>query len=189
MDAIADLLFEACILKKIPRSGYQFLGGGQESVAEHSFVTTFIGYVMAQLDPAVDSLRLISLCLLHDLAETRVGDLNYLQKKYVTADEQQAITHTTRNLPFGDEITAIIDEFNQNETPEARLARDADQLGLILELKALADTGHQSPHKWLPHARSRLKTPLGQEICEAIMSTQWDRWWLNKWVDSPQRKT
>ena len=189
MDAIADLLFEACMLKKIPRSGFHFLGGGKESVAEHTFVTTFIGYVMGQLDPEVDRLRLMSLCLLHDLAETRIGDLNYLQKKYVTANEQQAVTHATRKLPFGENMAAVIDEFNQNETREARLARDADQLSLILELKALADTGHRSPDKWLPHARSRLKTGLGKEICTAIMSAQWDRWWLNNWVDSPGGKT
>ena len=189
MEAIVDLLFEACILKKIPRSGFHFLGGGKESVADHSFVTTFIGYVMAQMDPAVDNLRLISLCLLHDLAETRVGDLNYLQKKYVTANEERAVAHTTRNLPFGAHMAATIDEFNQNETREARLAKDADQLSLILELKTLADTGHQSPQKWLPHAQARLKTRLGREICAGIMSAQWDRWWLNKWVDSPEGKT
>jgi len=32
MKNIAKLLFEAHILKEIPRSGYQFLGAGKESV-------------------------------------------------------------------------------------------------------------------------------------------------------------
>ena len=47
MKKIANLLFEAKILKEIPRSGYHFLGAGKESVAEHSFSTTFIAYVMS----------------------------------------------------------------------------------------------------------------------------------------------
>ena len=44
MKAIANLLFEARLLKNIPRSGFQFLGSGSESVADHSFVAAFIGY-------------------------------------------------------------------------------------------------------------------------------------------------
>ena len=42
MKNIANLLFEAKMLKEIPRSGFHFLGAGKESIAEHSFVTTFI---------------------------------------------------------------------------------------------------------------------------------------------------
>ena len=42
MQAIIELLFEARHLKKITRSGFGFLGVGHESVAEHTFHTTFI---------------------------------------------------------------------------------------------------------------------------------------------------
>jgi len=37
MDSIADFLFEVGMLSRTPRSGYQFLGSGRESVAEHIF--------------------------------------------------------------------------------------------------------------------------------------------------------
>ncbi|MEZ4567992.1 MAG: HD domain-containing protein [Desulfobacterales bacterium] len=73
---IAALLFEANILKNIPRSGYHFLGASKESVAEHSFCATFIAYVMAMMEPEADSLRLISMCLVHDRSEARTGDHN-----------------------------------------------------------------------------------------------------------------
>ena len=59
MKPIADLLFEARMLKDIPRSGFQFLGSGRESVAEHVYTTTFIAYVMAQMHPEADALKLI----------------------------------------------------------------------------------------------------------------------------------
>ncbi|MHC1741904.1 MAG: HD domain-containing protein [Syntrophobacteraceae bacterium] len=36
--------FELGMLKKTPRSGYQFLGSGGESVADHTFRMTLIGY-------------------------------------------------------------------------------------------------------------------------------------------------
>ena len=80
MKNIAALLFEANILKNIPRAGFHFLGAGKESVAEHSFCITFIAYVMAHLEAEINSLRLITMCLVHDLPESRTGDHNYVQK-------------------------------------------------------------------------------------------------------------
>ena len=98
MKEIVNLLFEARILKEIPRSGFQFLGSGRESVAEHSYLTAFIGSVLAYLVPEVDQLRLLQMCLVHDLAEARTGDLNYVQKGYVTADEAKAVDDLTRKV-------------------------------------------------------------------------------------------
>ena len=43
-----DFLFEAAALKRLKRTGWQILGGGNtESVAEHSFMVAVIAYVMA----------------------------------------------------------------------------------------------------------------------------------------------
>ncbi len=184
MRNIANLLFKAKILKDIPRSGYHFLGVGKESVAEHSFGTAFIAYVISQIEPDVDALRLISMCLVHDLTEAKIGDLNYVQKKYVTADENKAVADITANLPFGSDLADLIREFNEGLTLEARLARDADQLAFILELKTLADIGYNPPNKWLPFALKRLQTKTGKALAQNIMETSWDAWWLENHVDS-----
>ncbi len=175
---VIDLLFEGRLLKKIPRSGFQFLGTGNESVAEHCFVTTLIAYVMAQLQPHLDAEKLISLCLVHDLAESRTGDLNYFQKNYVTADEKKAVSHMTRCLPFGNNLKALIEEFKHGNSPEALLARDADQLSLILELKNLSDLGKSHANKWLDHVFNRLTTDVGIQLAKAILDRQQDSWWL-----------
>ena len=179
MKKIANLLFEAKILKEIPRSGYHFLGAGKESVAEHSFCTTFIAYVMAQLRPEVDALKLINMCLLHDIPEARIGDLNPVHKKYVTADENKAIEDTTAGLLFGPQMTELIQEFRDGGTAEAKLARDADQLALILELKELIDIGYQPPKTWIQNVIDRLKTDTGQQIATAVMQTSRDQWWID----------
>ncbi len=183
MKNIAALLFEANILKKIPRSGYHFLGVGKESVAEHSFSATFIAYVMSMMDPEIDSLRLISMCLIHDLPEARIGDQNYVQKKYVTADEEKAVADATRHLPFGQSMADLITEFNGQKTHEANLAYDADQLSFILDLKSIADTGHKSPDQWLPVVQQRLKTDVGKRLAEEIMATTWDAWWMDSYEE------
>jgi putative hydrolase of HD superfamily len=183
MKNIANLLFEARILKEIPRSGYHFLGAGKESVAEHSFIITFIAWVMSQIEPNADALRLISMCIVHDLCETRTGDLNALQKQYVKADEKKAVTDQTKDLPFGSSVVELLDEFNEGKTLEAQLAYDADQLAFIVDLKAKADLGITSPVKWLSYVIKRLKTDVGKKIAEDISRTEWDEWWLKNFVD------
>jgi len=183
MKNIANLLFEASILKKIPRSGYHFLGTGKESIAEHSFITTFIAWVISNIEPDINSFRLITMCLVHDLPEARTGDLNAVQKQYVTADEKKALTDLTRHLSFGMSIVELVDEFNECKTREAKLAHDADQLAFIIDLKAKKDLGITSPVKWLPHVINRLKTDTGKKIAEEISHTEWDEWWLKNFVD------
>ncbi len=184
MKNIANLLFEAKMLKEVPRSGFHFLGSGKESVAEHTFTTTFIAYVLSQLQPDVDALKLISMCLVHDLPEARIGDLNTVNKIYVTADESKALEDTTSDLPFGPAITDLMHEFNQNQSAEAKLAHDADQIALILELKYLSDIGYSPPETWLPHVLGRIQTKIAKELSNSIMDTHRDDWWLNNIVDT-----
>jgi len=178
MQRIVDLLFETLMLNRIPRSGYSFLGAGKESVAEHSFSTAFIALVLSKMEPDIDAARLMSMCLVHDLPEARIGDLNYVQKQYIQADEAGAVGHTVAGLPFGSEIEALIAEFNAGQTEEARLARDADQLSLLLQLKALQDIGYRPPDKWIPHVKNRIQTAAGKSIMTAILARDRDSWWL-----------
>ncbi|MGD8504830.1 MAG: HD domain-containing protein, partial [Syntrophobacterales bacterium] len=42
------------MLKKTPRSGFQFLGSGRESVADHVFRVATIGFTLARLDKEAD---------------------------------------------------------------------------------------------------------------------------------------
>jgi putative hydrolase of HD superfamily len=146
-------------------------------VAEHVYQTAFIAFVMSRLEPKVDALRLINMCLVHDLPEARTGDLNYVQKKYVTADETSALSDTIKDLPFGDEIAELIEEFKNGQTLEAQLARDADQLALMVDLKSLQDVGYHTPPTWLPHVNQRLHTPVGQQLAVSLLGVDWDSWW------------
>ena len=158
MSDIADFLFEVGMLKKTPRSGFQFLGSGCESVAEHILRTLYIGYVLCKMDPEADERKVLRLCLMHDLPEARTGDLNYVNKKYVNVDEKKAVRELAEPLFFGAEIEESIDEFNERETKEALLARDADQLSLILQLKECGDLGNRYSREWIRFAVLRLTT-------------------------------
>ena len=183
MKSIANLLFEVRILKDMVRSGYAFLGTGKESIAEHSFTTAFICFAMSRMAKEVDAERLMAMALVHDLPESRMGDFNYVQKKYSTADEEKAVADMTKGVPFGRDIQSLIQEFNEKKTPEAQLANDADQLSFILELRKLEDVGAKGPEEWLPKVVGRLKTPLGKQLAQELLETRWDEWWTRDYSE------
>lgn|SRR5574337_391346 len=191
MKNIANFLFEAGMLKRTPRSGFQFLGTGAESVAEHIFRTTYIGYALGKLAPGVDVDRTIKMCLFHDLPEARTGDLNYVNKKYVEADEKKAVDDLAQTLPFGGEIRELIGEFTEGKTEEARLARDADQLEMILALKEYKDLGNKYADEWLGFSLKRLQTEAGKQLAGAILKTDSSLWWFSDkgdwWVNGGKR--
>jgi putative hydrolase of HD superfamily len=178
MDAIANFLFEVGMLKRTPRTGLQFLGSGEESVAEHVFRVVFIGYSLARMEQDVDELKVLKMCFLHDLPEARIGDLNYVNKKYVTADETKAIRDLAETIPFGGDIEQVIEEFNRAETREAQLANDADQLELILMLKEYKDLGNKYADEWISFALKRLRTEKAQALARAIIDTDSTSWWF-----------
>ncbi len=179
MKNIANFLFEVGMLKRTPRTGFQFLGSGAQSVAEHSFRTALIGYALAQLDGQVDVGRVLQLCLFHDIPEARTGDLNYVNKKYVRADEEKAVADLAEQLPFGDDYQQTLREFMDKETYEARLAHDADQLEMVLSLKEHKDLGNRYADEWYPFSRLRLKTEVAKQLAAAIWETDSSKWWFD----------
>jgi putative hydrolase of HD superfamily len=187
MQDIANFLFEVGMLKRTPRTGHQFLGSGDESVAEHLCRVVFIGYTLARLSRDVDETKVLKMCFLHDLHEARTGDMNYMNKKYVSVDEDKALDDLCRTLPFGDDIRRITDEFNRAESKEALLVYDADQIELILMLKEYKDLGNKYADEWIYYALQRLKTDVGRELARQILDTDSTQWWFkdksNWWVN------
>lgn len=191
MESIADFLFEVGMLSKTPRSGYQFLGSGRESVAEHILRTVFIGYALCKLNPSLNELRVLKMCILHDLPEARTGDMNYVNKKYVEVNEAKAVRELTEGLFFGGDIRQAIDEFNARETREAKTARDADQIALILQLKEYGDLGNKYSDEWIRYALQRLATEEGKKLADRIIQTDSSHWWFKDksdwWVNGSNR--
>lgn len=188
MKGIVNFLFEVGMLKKAPRTGYQFLGSGRENVAGHSFRTAIIGYVLS-LEEKADPHKTTLMCLFHDLAEARTGDHNYVNKKYVQIDEDKAVEDLARNVPFGREIVDLTREFNNGQSLEAMISRDADQIDLILELKEQQDLGNRYAAEWIYYAEKRLLLESAKKLTREILETDSTEWWFKKkdelWINGP----
>jgi len=175
---VAQFLYETGMLAKTPRSGFFFLGSGEQSVAEHTNRMCYIGYALARLAGDVDEAKVIKFCLFHDLAEARVSDLNYVHQRYNSRQEDRAVKDLSAKLPFGADIRAAIGEYEARESKEAKLARDADHLEFITTLKEQSDLGNKKANAWIVPALKRLVTREGKRLAEAIIATDADEWWF-----------
>jgi putative hydrolase of HD superfamily len=195
MHTIVHLFHEIGMLARIPRSGFAFLGAGRQSVAEHSFCATAIAYTLAELsNEPINMARLLLMTLFHDLPEARIGDLNYVQKKYLTVQQKKVLNDIEKASPLGPSITDLIQEYEAGKTIEAQLAHDADQLELILVLKYEHDRGSPKAMSWFQNAYQRLKTAVAKDIATTIISTSADAWWLGDqadphWIDGGKNST
>jgi putative hydrolase of HD superfamily len=192
---IADFLFEVGMLAKTPRSGFFFLGSGQQSVSEHTTRTIYIGYTLAMIsdNKNIDINKVIKMCIFHDLSEARISDLNYVHQKYTERKETEALKDVTALLPFGQDIQNIVDEYEKRETEEAKIAKDADNLEFLISLKEQVDIGNTRAESWIPAIKKRLFTDGGIKLAEAIMNMDSDHWWFgdknDQWWISRNKKT
>lgn len=176
--SIANFLFEVGMLSKTPRSGFHFLGTGEQSVAEHINRTSFIGYALAQMEPGIDVLKVLKMCLFHDISETRISDLNHVHQRYVERKEHSAVKDISDSIPFGSDMFDTLNEYEKRESREAILVKDADTLEWLIALKEQVDTGNTRAMDWMMDGMKRLKTENGKLLADAIMNTNSNDWWF-----------
>ncbi len=179
VDSIVDFLFEVGILAKTPRSWSSFLGSGQQSVAEHINRVVYIGFCLGYMNGKADVGKIVQMCQFHDVSEARISDLNYVHQKYTERLEDKAEEDLSKSLPFGDKIQELLKEYHGKKSIEAILAKDADNIELLLTLKEQIDSGNERAKTWVKGIMSRLKTKEGILLAEKIIVTDSDHWWFS----------
>ncbi len=178
--ALANFIYETNIHSKTPRSGFWFLGSGNQSVAEHLFHTAMIAYTLAHMEPKADKAKMIMMALFHDIGEGRTSDLNYVHQRYGRLSESRAVADLAQSVPFGEEILSAYTEEQAKETLEAKLVKDADQLELICMLREEQVKGNTKTVYWIETALMRLKTESGKRLGQALVETNPDAWWTDE---------
>ncbi|MFH1543181.1 MAG: HD domain-containing protein [Patescibacteria group bacterium] len=191
LNSIVKYIFEAGILSKTPRSGFWFLGTGEQSVAEHIIRTTYIAYALAYLTPKADLNKVLLMSIFHDLGEGRTSDLNYVHQKYGRLAEKKAIRDISNKLPFGPGILKVFNEFEKRKSLESRLTKDADNLEFMASLREEEGKGNKKARAWAEIAIKRLKTEAGRKIGRLMMAEHPDSWWFkesDKWFVGRKKK-
>lgn len=191
LQSIAHFIYEAGILSKTPRSGFWFLGTGQQSVAEHLLRTAYIAYALCHLTPKADRAKVIYMSIFHDFAEGRTSDLNYVHQRYGRLAESEAFKDIAREVPFGAELAKFYTEEQAKQTLEAKLVKDADQLEWLASMREEELRGNTKARAWARITYKRLKTPQGRAVARYLMKTHSDDWWFDekdKWFVSRDPK-
>ncbi|MCW3980468.1 MAG: HD domain-containing protein [Candidatus Bathyarchaeota archaeon] len=138
---LVQFFLEIGKLKQMPRSGWISRVGidSPESVADHTFRCAFLGMCIGDV-LKLDTEKLMKMLLLHDIQESITGDLDYFNKlelgmDNVDAAENKAILDLLSLLPAPLEgnYLSVWKEFNNQESPEAVVAKDIDKLEMILQ--------------------------------------------------------
>lgn len=178
--ATAAFLVEAGHLKRTKRAGWWIAGvRDPESVAEHSFRTAVVAYVLAQME-GVDANKAATLALFHDVPETRIGDIPSVGKRFVqTAPAEDVIATQTASMPaaLAGPIRDLIAEFEAKESPEAMCAKDADKIECLLQAREYQAQGYRLAQPWVDTMVTAVRTESGRQLVRAALATPVDEWW------------
>lgn len=179
LDRWLDLLVKANTLKTTPRTGWhQRWVARPEDVAAHSWGTAMVALVLAEMsDVPVDRGRLLSMAILHDLAEVEVSDIprpamQYLPTVAKHAAESAALAALLAGLPIAPGWTMLMADYEQEASLEARLVRDADRLEFLLQAWVYRRaTGNELLEEIRAAYRDkRLATPAAQALLELLLA-------------------
>ena len=127
--ASKEALIEALGLKEVVRAGWVRAGvQNPESVAAHSWGMAMLA---TQICPEeLDLKRVLQLCILHDIAEVKVGDIT--PHDNVSAEEKHRLESEAIDS-MGIDAKEIFDEYEAQNTPESQFVRHLDKLDMALQ--------------------------------------------------------
>jgi putative hydrolase of HD superfamily len=136
-----DFIAYSARLREVERHNY---GTPQrrESVAEHSWHLALIAWLLhgefeRETGQPLDLLRMMKMCLMHDLVEVDAGDPSAWREvdRQQKAEQEEAVAQRRFGAlpgPLAGEFLELWHEYEQGSTPEARLVRGVDRLNPAL---------------------------------------------------------
>lgn len=134
IDFILEIDKEKNILRQTHLSGH----GRRENDSEHAWHMAIMAYLLKEYaNEEVDITRTMMMCLIHDVVEIDAGDTYAYDTEGLKTQkerEDKAKERIYSLLPEDqrDELVSIFDEFEKNETPEARFAHALDNFQPLL---------------------------------------------------------
>jgi putative hydrolase of HD superfamily len=139
-----NFLYEMGNIRLVDRTWKRFHNTEVANLAEHHFRVFWIAMDIAAHEKNVDTGKVAKLAMVHDIAESRTGDVDYLSRQYVIRDEELAINDILAGTAIESEYLELWKEYELRESIESRIVKDADNLDIDFELMEQNATGHGS---------------------------------------------
>lgn len=139
---ILNLHTLACRLKNTLRTGWKNWKVETvriESVAEHIFSTCMLAVAfLSEKQYSLDIDKILAMIMLHETEEIIIGDItmfDYEKKKTKKEKGRQAVLEIFKDFPNAEHFVSLIEEYEQNQTPESRFAKQCDKLDADLQAR------------------------------------------------------
>jgi len=176
---ILDFLKTAINLKKIHRQGWidKLSITNPESVADHSYSMAIMGMIISDLEN-YNSEKIIKMILLHDLAESEIGDYTPgeipIEKKNEL--ENKAFLKILENLPdsIKSQYLSIWKEYQENNSSESQMVHQLDKLEMALQAKTYQTDGHSKEklESFFESTKNDIINPKLKELFRNIMKEE-----------------
>jgi putative hydrolase of HD superfamily len=174
-DALLRFFHLAGRLKETARAGWKLRGIAEpESVADHSFRLALLALVLApKSDPPLDVHRCVAMAIVHDLAESLVGDITPYDG--VSADEkrrrEEKAMRRLASLAGDAGLAELWAEYDAAATPEARFVKELDKLETAMQAAEYARAGAASAEdlrEFRDSAERRVTLPVTRALLDAL---------------------
>jgi len=189
MKNIVNYIFEIGVLKREKHNGFKLIGvDNLGSVAEHALRAAQIGYILTVLENEkhgtdISPEKVASMLIFHDNGEVRIGDLHKVASRYIDSKEaeQTAFVEQTERLPenMAKTLLEYYSEFENRNTKEGIIAKDADWLESAFSAKEHYDLGNTLAIDWILNVEKALETDSAKEMIKEMKETRFTDWWVN----------
>ena len=180
MDRDIEFLYEIGSLRFIPRQWKRFLNADFANLADHHIRVIWLALTIAKGENIKNTGKVVKMALMHDIAESRTGDADYLARQYVKRDEKLGIEDMLKNTALEAEFIELWKEYDNQKTPEAKVVKDADILDIDFELHEQKSMGVPIINHWEDQRefvqQSRLKTKTAKKIWKKLQTSNPHDW-------------
>ncbi|MFW5888502.1 MAG: HD domain-containing protein [Patescibacteria group bacterium] len=175
-----NFIFELAQLKRQRHVGFQLIGvKNPGTVAEHALRAAQIGYILA-VQEGVSPEKVTTMLVIHDNGETRIGDQHKVAARYFSTKgiEEQAVRDQLSNVEEGVQKKwfAYWKEYEERDTLEGVVAKDADWLEMAFQAKEYLDIGYAGAQEWIDNIEKALETDTAKKILAEMKETTFREW-------------
>jgi len=167
-EELLNFLSIAGKLKTIPRTGWVESGvENPESVADHSYRTALTAMLLSDME-GLDTCRVMLMALLHDLAESEMGDITPMMKQEDHLEQENRVMKKILNRfsePLRQHYWEVWREYQEKKSPESVLVHDADKIDMVLQAY---EYQQRSPNDKLDRFWHAMVSPERKNIVEQI---------------------
>jgi putative hydrolases of HD superfamily len=173
---LLDFFKNSLNLKNISRQGWidKLSIEQPESVADHSYSMAVMAMVISDLEN-YDSEKILKMVLLHDLAESKIGDFvpGQISKEEKEKIENNAFYEIIEKLPVSikSKYVKIWKEYQSKTSPESQIVHQVDRLEMALQAKMYQKSGSSKEDisSFLETAKSEITHPKLKELFRKII--------------------